>query len=49
VYELFQALVGAVLPDYDDYYDASLLNSVTSHTGTLPQKNAYSKFSAPAA
>jgi len=30
VYELFQALVGAVLPDYDDY-DASLLNSFTSH------------------
>jgi hypothetical protein len=31
VYELFQALVGAVLPDDDDY-DASLLNSLTSHT-----------------
>lgn len=29
-YELFQALVGAALPDYDDY-DASLLNSFTSH------------------
>ena len=28
--ELFQALVGAVLPDYDDY-DASLLNSIASH------------------
>jgi hypothetical protein len=30
VYELFQALVGAVLPDYDDY-DASLLNNLASH------------------
>ena len=30
VEELFQALVGAVLPDDDDY-DASLLNSITSH------------------
>ena len=31
VYELFQALVGAVLPDYDHYDDASLLNSFASH------------------
>jgi hypothetical protein len=30
VEELFQALVGAVLPDDD--YDVSLLNSITSHT-----------------
>ncbi len=30
-YELFQALVGAVLPDNDHYYDASLLNSPASH------------------
>ena len=30
VYELCQALVGAVLPDYDDY-DASLLDSIASH------------------
>ena len=30
VEELFQALVGAVLPDDDDY-DASLLNSPASH------------------
>jgi hypothetical protein len=29
VYELFQALVGAVLPDND--HDASLLNSSASH------------------
>jgi hypothetical protein len=29
VEELFQALVGAVLPDDD--YDVSLLNSITSH------------------
>jgi hypothetical protein len=28
--ELFQALVGVVLPDYDDY-DALLLNAFTSH------------------
>ncbi len=32
VYELFQASVGAVLPDYDDY-DASLLSRFTSHRG----------------
>ena len=31
MYELFQALVGAVLPDDD--YGASLLNSHTSHAG----------------
>jgi hypothetical protein len=30
MYELCQALVGAVLPDNDDY-DASLLNRITSH------------------
>ena len=31
MYELFQALVGAVLPDYDHYDDASLLNRLASH------------------
>jgi hypothetical protein len=30
VYELFQALAGAILSDYDDY-NASLLNSIASH------------------
>jgi hypothetical protein len=30
IYERCQALVGAVLPDDDDY-DASLLNRITSH------------------
>jgi len=32
VEELFQALVGAVLPD-DDYYDNATLNSSASHAG----------------
>jgi hypothetical protein len=31
VEELFQALVGAVLPDDDHYDDATLLNSPASH------------------
>ncbi len=38
VYELFQALVGAVLLDYDHYDDASLLNSFASHTTQLPHE-----------
>ena len=52
VYELCQASVGAVLPDYDDY-NASLLNSITSHAAhaiTLdftPQGNHTEWYSRP--
>ena len=35
MFELFQALVGAALPDHDDDYDAWLLNRLTSHVRTL--------------
>jgi len=37
-YELFQALVGAVLPNYDHHDDASLLNSFASHATQLPHE-----------
>ena len=43
VYELFQALVGAVLPDYDHYDDASLLNSFASHATQLPHESPTDK------
>src|SRR6185369_13171012 len=41
VYELFQTLVGVVLPDYDHYDDASLLNSFASHATQLAHGCSY--------
>jgi hypothetical protein len=43
VLELFQGLVGAVLPDNDDYYDASLLNRLTSHAATVSHEISVDK------